>query len=342
MGFLRKNEALDLLLKSLFLYGKQSLKSVSLLEISMICPEVKQIAEDIRTMRVRGAGRIARATAEALKIQAERSRAKNPDGFLEEMEKASKLLLNTRPTAVSLPNAIRYVTSGLSPSSDLDELKHTVLTRAEKFINLSKQAIKRIGEIGARRIADGDVLLTHCNSSCALSVIKTAFKQGKRISVWATESRPRLQGLITVKELNRAGIPTTLIVDSAVRFYMKKIDKVIVGADSIAANGAVVNKIGTSQVALIAHEARALFFVAAESYKFHPQTMAGELVEIEERDPAEVADPKEFKGVKIRNPAFDVVPPEYIDLIITERGIIPPQAVFALLEGLKLEELEGG
>ncbi|HIH97576.1 MAG TPA: ribose 1,5-bisphosphate isomerase, partial [Thermoplasmata archaeon] len=219
--------------------------------------------------------------------------------------------------------------------------KRTVINRAEKFISLSRQAVKRIGEIGARRIADGDTILTHCNSSCALSVIKTAFRQGKDISVWTTESRPRRQGLISVKELSKAGIPTTLVVDSAVRFYMRKIDKVVVGADSIAANGAVVNKIGTSQLALIAHEARALFFVAAESYKFHPQTLVGELVEIEERDATEVVNPKEFPGIKIRNPAFDVTPPEYIDLIITEKGIIPPQAAFTLLEGFRLEELEG-
>ena len=306
----------------------------------MISPEVNQIVHDIKVMKIRGAGKIARATAEALKIQTENSQAKTPDEFLAEVQKTSKLLLNTRPTAVSLPNAIRHITRDLSSDSDLDELKISLVNRAEKFIDMSKQAVKRIGEIGARRIADGDTILTHCNSSCALSVIKTAFKQGKNINVWATESRPRRQGLITVKELKKAGIPVTLIVDSAVRFYMRKIDKVIVGADSIAANGAVVNKIGTSQVALIAHEARALFFVATESYKFHPQTMIGELVEIEERTMAEVIDPKEFSGITVKNPAFDITPPEYIDLIITERGVIPPQAVFTLMEGLELEELE--
>ena len=307
----------------------------------MIHSKVKQIANDIKVMKIRGAGKIARATAKALKIQAENSHAKNSKNLFTEIKAVSKLLLGTRPTAVSLPNAVRYITSDLSPDSDSDKLKRTVINRAEKFISLSRQAVKRIGEVGARRIADGDTILTHCNSSCALSVIKTAFRQGKDISVWTTESRPRRQGLISVKELSKAGIPTTLVVDSAVRFYMRKIDKVVVGADSIAANGAVVNKIGTSQLALIAHEARALFFVAAESYKFHPQTLVGELVEIEERDATEVVNPKEFPGIKIRNPAFDVTPPEYIDLIITEKGIIPPQAAFTLLEGFRLEELEG-
>jgi len=107
-----------------------------------------------------------------------------------------------------------------------------------------------------------------------------------------------------------------------------------VGADSIAANGAVINKVGTSQIALAAHEARVLFFVAAESYKFHPGTLVGRLVKIEERPPKEVANPKRFPGVKIRNPVFDVTPPDYVDLIITERGIIPPSAAYAVIQEL--------
>jgi ribose 1,5-bisphosphate isomerase len=308
----------------------------------MTHPKVKQIAKDIKQMKIRGAGKIARAAAKALKLQTENSQAKNSDEFLAEIKATARLLLNTRPTAVSLPNTVRFVTSNLSSDTDLDELKKAVVDQSDKFISLSRQAIKQIGEIGSRRIADGDTLLTHCNSACALSVIKTAFRQGKDLKVWVTESRPRRQGLISVKELSEAGIPTTLIVDSAARYYMKKIDKVVVGADSIAANGAVVNKIGTSQLALIAHEARVLFFVAAESYKFHPQTLVGELVEIEEREPTEVVDPKDFPRIKIRNPAFDVTPPEYIDLIITEQGIIPPQAAFTLLEGIRLKEIKGG
>ena len=300
----------------------------------MIRPEVKRIAEDIRTMHVRGAAKIARAAARALKITAQRSRAKDPSAFLEEFNRAAKFLYDTRPTAVSLPNAIRFVSRGaeLAKGADLRTLKRAIIARADEFIRISKNAVQRIGEIGARRISDGDVIMTHCNSSCALSVIKTAFKQGKKLEVYATESRPRKQGLISVRELRKAGIPTTLIVDSAARYFMKNIDKVIVGADSIAANGAVVNKIGTSQIALAAHEARVLFFVAAESYKFHPQTLVGELIEIEERDPREILDSSKFPGLKIRNPAFDVTPPDYIDLIITERGIIPPQAAYTILQ----------
>jgi len=298
--------------------------------------EIKQIARDIQTMRIRGAGRIGRAVARALKLTAKETRAKTPAEFTRELDRVSKLLLATRPTAVSLPNAIRYVTLGVKQAkgADLEALRRGVISRADEFIRDSREAVERIGEIGARRISDGDVVLTHCNSDCALAVIKAAFKQGKRIQTFVTESRPSRQGLISVRDLKKADIPTTLIVDSAVRYFIRDIDKVIVGADSIAANGAVINKIGTSQIALSAHEARVLFFVAAESYKFHPGTLVGRLVEIEERSPREIINPKRFPGLKIRNPVFDVTPPDYIDLIITERGIIPPSAAYTMIQEL--------
>jgi len=126
-----------------------------------------------------------------------------------------------------------------------------------------------------------------------------------------------------------------LIVDSAVRYFMNDVDKVIVGADAVAANGAVVNKIGTSTIALVAKEARTPLYVATETYKFDPETSIGELVTIEERDSSEVAPKKgisDLKTVTVRNPAFDITPPEYIDLIITEKGIIPPQAAISVIQ----------
>ena len=300
----------------------------------MTSTEVRRIADDIRTMKIRGAGRIARAAAKALKITAKATKARTPAEFIKELDRVSKLLLSTRPTAVSLPNAIRFVTlrPKLAKDVDLRTLRRMVVSRADEFIRTSRDAVKRIGEIGARRISDGDVIMTHCNSNCAISIIKTAFKQGKHIQVYVTESRPMDQGLTSARQLLKAGVPTTLIVDSAVRHFIRDIDKVIVGADSIAANGAVINKIGTSQLALAAHEARVLFFVAAESYKFHPGTLVGRLVEIEEREPNEIVNPKRFPGVRIRNPVFDVTPPDYIDLIITERGIVPPSAAYTLLQ----------
>lgn len=297
--------------------------------------DIRKTAKKIKTMEVRGAGNIARTAALALKTYAEASEEKTSEEFILGLKGAGDTLISARPTAVSLPNAVRFIQRRAEDSKlSLAQLKEQAAAAADEFIIESKAAVKTIGEIGSRRISDGDVILTHCNSQAALSVIKTAYGQGKDIEVFATETRPKKQGNITVRDLAKEGIPVTLIVDSAVRVFIKDIDKVIVGADSISVNGAVVNKIGTSQLALVAHESRKLFFVAAESYKFHPATVLGELIEIEERNLKEVANPGDFKGVKIRNPAFDVTPPEYVDLIITERGVMPPQAAIMLIKEL--------
>lgn len=298
---------------------------------------VEDAAKKIINMEVRGASRIAKFVAETL-----RDFAKTIESdFDENMRKASEILMNTRPTAVSLFNAINYIMRYEGES--LEEKKADVIRRADEFIKWVDTAKQKIGEIGAKRIKDGWTILTHCNSSTALSVIKTAFKQGKNIEVIATESRPRYQGHLTVKELVREGIPVTLIVDSAVRYFMKEVDCVVVGADTITVNGALINKIGTSQIALCAKEARVPFMVCAETYKFSPKTLFGELVVIEERDPEEVA-PKEIieLGVKVRNPAFDVTPRDYIDLIITEIGAIPPEMAYVIIKERFGYELEMG
>lgn len=308
---------------------------------------MEDIAHKIETMEVRGAGPIARAAARALKAQAEKSKAGDAGELAEELNNARDVLLSTRPSAVSLANSLRLVTKDakeLSETESLPDLKKEIVSRAEDFIEMSKKATEKIGRIGSRRISDGDTIMTHCHSTNVVTVIKKAFEEGKDIKLFTNEAQPRRQGRITARQLRDEGIPTVFIVDSAARFFMKQADKFIVGADSIAANGAVVNKIGTSQIALAAHEARVPTLVAAESFKFHPYTLVGELVEIEERDPDEVWDPEELPDLEIRNPAFDVTPAEYIDLIITERGIVPPEAAYEILQeqfelGLEKEEL---
>ncbi len=207
-----------------------------------------------------------------------------------------------------------------------------VVHNAEKFIKRSSEAIRIIGEIGSRHLKGGEKILTHCNSKAALSVITTAHDQGKDIEVYATESRPWRQGLLTIRDLSDAGVPTTMIVDSAVRWIMKDMDMVLVGADTICSNGALINKIGTSQVALAAHESRVPFMVCAETYKFSPRTVIGELVEIEERGVSEVLKDAELpKGVNVRNPVFDATPAEYIDSIVTEIGVISPYAAYEVI-----------
>jgi ribose 1,5-bisphosphate isomerase len=199
-----------------------------------------------------------------------------------------------------------------------------VVRNGEEFVRNSHKAIETIAEIGAELINDGDTCLTHCNSQVALGVIIRAHDQGKNIQVFSAESRPRYQGRLTVRQLADAGVPVTMIVDSAVYHFMKEVDKVFVGADAINVSGEVFNKIGTSQVALIANEHKRPFYVCAETYKFAPQTMDGDKIQIEERDVEEIANPEDFPGVNIINPAFDRTPAKHITGIITELGIVEP------------------
>lgn len=305
---------------------------------------LSETAEKIKKMEIRGAGRIARAAVGALADYARDLDTADPETFKLEMERAATTLTATRPTAVSLPNAVRYVMRALDSCESVPAARDALLSRAAEFIDHSEHAIERIAEIGARHISDGDVLLTHCNSEAALGCILEAHRQGKEIEVYATEVRPRNQGLITIRTLNDAGIRTNYIIDSAVRYFINDVDLVIVGADAIAVNGAVVNKIGTAQIAHAANEARTNVVVAAETYKFAPRTILGELIEIEERDPAEVLPPEEAERlpfVRVRNPAFDVTPAEYIDLIITEQGAIPPELAYTVIKdylGWRIEE----
>ncbi|ADT84276.1 MULTISPECIES: ribose 1,5-bisphosphate isomerase [Thermococcus] len=302
--------------------------------------EVYEIAEKIKNMEIRGAGKIARSAALALQIQAEKSKAKTAEELWKELKEAAKLLHSTRPTAVSLPNALRYVMYrgkiAYQGRADLEQLRFIVINAAKEFIHNSEKAIERIAEFGAKRIEDGDIIMTHCHSKAAIGVMKKAWDDGKDIKVIVTETRPKWQGKLTAKELAEYGIPVIYVVDSAARHYMKMTDKVIMGADSITANGAVINKIGTALIALTAKEHRVWVMIAAETYKFHPETMLGQLVEIEMRDPHEVIPKEELetwpKNIEVWNPAFDVTPPEYVDVIITEKGVIPPYAAIDILK----------
>ncbi len=308
---------------------------------------VIRMREDIRNMVIRGAGRIARAGAKALAIAAREYKGNDLSGFLKYMEFVAEYVRSARPTAVSLPNAVSYVISRLRRSNPpgVEEAREVVIRAAEEFIEYSKNAIRVIAELGAKRIENGDIIMTHCHSTVAVSVIIEAYNQGKVRKVYVKETRPKMQGLITAKALADAGLDVVLIPDSSVRYFMKMVNKVVVGADTIAANGAVINKIGTSLVALAAKEARVRTYVAAETYKFSPRTVIGELVPIEVRDPREIVSEdwiKENPKVKVYNPVFDVTPPEYIDAIITEKGIIPPQAAILILMeeyGLSLSDV---
>ncbi len=291
-----------------------------------------EVASSIKSMEIRGAGLIARSAAEALKQQALDYKGDDLGELRRRLDDGRRQLIASRPTAISLWNAVQATMRGSSSAESADELRSLVATNADSFVERSSKAVGMIGRIGSKRLRSGMTVLTHCNSKAALGVIKTAHADGKDIKVYATESRPWRQGLLTVKDLAAAGVPTTLIIDSAVRWIMKEIDVVLVGADTICSNGALINKIGTSQVALAADEARVPFIVCAKTYKFSPKTVHGEMVEIEERDASEIIDPRLLPPkVMVKNPVFDATPAEYIDSIVTEIGLISPYAAYEVI-----------
>ncbi len=289
-------------------------------------------ASDIREMRVRGAGKIARAGASALVSFAEFYAGSDLDTFRSDVNRMAEVLLSSRPTAVSLWNGVRYTIKEVDSAEAFSTARESVISNGNTFIRSSEEAVRKIAKIGARRISDGEVLMTHCNSSAAISVLAEAVRQGKDIKVYATESRPWRQGILTVNDLHDAGVDVTLIIDSAVRSVMSKVDRVFVGADTITSSGSLINKIGTSQVAMAARGAGAEFNVCSETYKFSPKTMFGDTVTLEERNIEEVVRPGEIpEGVRVFNPVFDSTPAWYIDNIITELGIMSPGSVYGVM-----------
>ena len=302
---------------------------------------VRETAEEIETMEIRGAATIASEAAEAL---AEQSRAaaasgptaSDPTAFRASMRAAARTLRETRPTAVSLPNSLRYVLQRME-GDDVDTLRRSVVDASEAFVRQLDRAQGDLGRVGANRLADGDTVMTHCHSTDALACIEAAVEQGKSISAVVKETRPRQQGHITAEQLRDAGVPVTLIVDSAARRYLDEVDHVVVGADSIAADGGVINKIGTSGLAVNARERGVPIMTAAQTIKLHPETLTGHTVEIEMRDESEVIGSEareEIGEIAVENPAFDVTPPRYMDAIVTEHGQFPPESIVALMREL--------
>ena len=304
-------------------------------------PAVRETAESIATMEIRGAATIASAAAKALAEQAEAAAeagatANDPAAFRASLRAAARTLRETRPTAVSLPNALRYVLQRMEGDS-VDALRRSVVDASEAFVDQLDRAQEDLGRVGANRLTDGDTVMTHCHSTDALACIEAAVEQGKSISAVVKETRPRQQGHITAEQLREAGVPVTLIVDSAARRYLDEVDHVVVGADSIAADGGVINKIGTSGLAVNARERGVPIMTAAQTIKLHPETLTGHTVEIEMRDEGEVIDPESREAIgeiAVENPAFDVTPPRYMDAIVTEHGQFPPESIVTLMREL--------
>ena len=307
-------------------------ESVYRLRLKIMSETVQATAEKIRKLEVQGARNVAIAAIKALQTLAEQTKAKNKTAFLNELKKAQAVLFASRETETLMRNAIRWIITQTQDSDKekVDALSQTVISNASLFLKNLEASRERTAEIGAKRIRDGSVVFTHCHSSTVTRLLAKAKADGKNFKVICTETRPAFQGRITAKEMVELGVETTFIVDSAARSFMGNVDLVIVGADAITSEGNVVNKIGTSTIAVLASEARKPFYVVSELLKFDPETLQGEFEKIEQRKPSEVW--KEApERLKVQNPAFDVTPSRYIHGLICEEGVIAPQSIVGVV-----------
>lgn len=300
--------------------------------------DYRNLAQAIKEMRLRGAPAIGAATALGIALGVNYSKASSYKKLSQELNRIVKTFQGTRPTAANLFWACRRMREKFWENKDKSprEIKRILIQEAKRIAQEDIECCKRIGRIGASLIKKGDSILTHCNTGAlatvgygtALGVIKKAHGEGKGIRVFVGETRPRLQGArLTTWELKREGIPFTLITDNMAGYFMKRreIDLVMVGADRIAGNGDVVNKIGTYPLAVLAKEHRIPFYVACPTSTIDLGISSGEEIPIEERDKREVTHiggrALVPKGTRAANPAFDLTPHEYIKAIITEKGI---------------------
>ena len=312
-------------------------------EIYVRCSSAQEVARAIRTMVIRGAPAIGVAAAFGIALGMRKSAAKGTRQFAVEFQKICDMMAATRPTAVNLFWAIdrmkRVFGEGAQAGESPEELATRLEREARAIHDEDVASCRAMGGFGAAVVPDGARVLTHCNAGAlatagygsALGVIRAAIEQGKQVAVIADETRPFLQGArLTAWELVRDGINTTVITESMAGPLMRAgdIDLVVVGADRIAANGDTANKIGTYTVAVLAHEHKLPFYVAAPLSTVDLSTPDGEHIPIEERDEREITHigPSRLtpEGARIRNPAFDVTPHRYIAGIITERGIVRP------------------
>jgi ribose 1,5-bisphosphate isomerase len=289
---------------------------------------VRVTAQQIRALQVQGARNVAIAALKALQSLAQNTKAQTRKAFLAELQEAQALFASTRETEPLMRNAVRWVIMQVEDDDErhVPTLANVVLSASENFQRNLDASKERIAEIGAKRIRDGSTVFTHCHSSTVTHMLAKALAEGKKFEVICTETRPAFQGRITAKQLLGLGLKTTFIVDSSSRSFMHDVDLVFVGADAITSEGNVVNKIGTSSIAVLAAEARKPFYVVSELLKFDSATLYGEYEKIEERSRDEIW--KEAPAeLNIRNPAFDVTPRDLIHGIICEEGIISPHSI---------------
>ena len=305
------------------------------------CRGYKDVIRAIQNMVIRGAPAIGVAAAMGMALGARSIRVKDPQAFIKRLQDIGRRMRDARPTAVNLRWAVQRMLSLAKEHADrpAQEIKERLQEESQRILEEDIQINRAMGQNGAALVPQGAVILTHCNAGAlatggygtALGVIRAAHERDKDIRVIADETRPWLQGLrLTAYELMADGIPVSVIADNAAGSLMrqKKIDLIITGADRIAANGDVANKIGTYQVAVLAKTHKIPFYVAAPVSTIDPTLPNGDQIPVEERDPREIhtVGQRQLGPSKVMalNPAFDITPSKYVSAIITEKGVIRP------------------
>lgn len=304
--------------------------------------DARAVAQAIRDMTVRGAPAIGAAAAFGLALAGFESQAASTSNLLADLQAAATLLKSARPTAVNLAWAVdRVMAVAEKVEGGTEGLRQAVLNEAQRIADEDVEINRRMAEHGAALLADGDTVIHHCNTGAlatvdwgtALGVIRMAHEQGKRIHVLVDETRPRLQGVrLTAWELEQYGVPYEIISDNMAGYFLKtgQVQKVLFGADRVAANGDVANKIGTYMLALAAHDNGVPVYAVVPTSTIDLTLAHGGLIPIEERDPSEVlglqfhGEPVAPKNARARNPAFDVTPNRLLTGIVTENGVVVP------------------
>ena len=305
-------------------------------EVFVDISDYREVAAAIKEMRIRGAPAIGIAAAYGLALGAQGIETTSKKEFLAKLQPISEALSATRPTAVNLFWALERMNRVAEAGESVAQIKAALIAEAQSLDAEDEAAERKLSSYGAELIKDGFTIMTHCNTGAlaagygtALGVIRTAWESGKKIHVFVGETRPLLQGArLTAWELMKYNIPFTLIADTMTGHFLSRggIDCVIVGADRIASNGDVANKIGTYNLAVLAMENSVPFYVAAPTSTIDISLASGDEIPIEERNAEEVTHirgvPIAPEGVRVANPAFDITPHRYISAIITERGVI--------------------
>lgn len=319
-------------------------------EVYLECQTYEDVADAIKRMVIRGAPAIGVAAAMGIALGAIMIETSDRDRFLGEVNKITDVILATRPTAVNLFWAGKRMLRVLNEQEgDIEGIKRRLVLEANNILLEDIETCRNIGRMGAELIKDNSVVLTHCNAGAlatagygtALGVVRGAVEAGKNIKVIATETRPFLQGArLTAWELNKDGIPVSLITDSMVGHIMSKgmVDAVVLGADRIAKNGDVANKIGTYSISVLAKSHGIPFYVAAPISTIDYDCPDGSSIPIEERNINEVIHilgNRIAPDVNVYNPAFDITPSENVSSIITEKAVVREPFVEGLSELIK-------